>query len=136
MEPSTFKVSSLVEKCVKGELLLPEIQRSFVWKQPQIRDLIDSLYHDYPTGTILAWETDDPPKARPIGKTLGQKTGQVELLILDGQQRLTALLAVFENGLSGRQVDIRFSLESERFEVANTSTTKQLSAKAERFESH
>jgi hypothetical protein len=117
MEPSTFKVSSLVEKCANKEFLLPEIQRGFVWKKTQIRDLIDSLYHDYPTGSILGWEADEQPIARPIGDAKPRKDTRVELLILDGQQRLTALYAAFGNPINGKQVEIWFNIDTEAFAI-------------------
>lgn len=53
MEPTAKKVISLVEMVRDKELLLPEIQRGYVWNRPQIRDLIESLYHDYPAGAIM-----------------------------------------------------------------------------------
>ena len=124
MEPSTYKVSSLVEKCGSGEFLLPEIQRGFVWKKTQIRDLIDSLYHDYPTGSILAWEADEQPIARPIGNIRLRKDSHVELLILDGQQRLTALYAVFGNLINGRRIEIWFNIETEDLTISQRSNLK------------
>lgn len=36
-----------------GEIAIPEIQRPFVWKPTQVRDLIDSLYTGYPTGYLI-----------------------------------------------------------------------------------
>ena len=36
-----------------GQISIPEIQRPFVWKKTQVRDLIDSLYKGYPTGYII-----------------------------------------------------------------------------------
>jgi hypothetical protein len=124
MEPSTYKVASLVEKCARGEFLLPEIQRGFVWKKPQIRDLVDSLYHDYPTGSILGWEADHLPKARTIGE--GTKSnGNVELLILDGQQRLTALYTLFGHSIKGRGViNIVFNIQTEQFEIGRSTNSK------------
>ncbi len=125
MEPSTFKVASLVDKCVRGEFLLPEIQRGFVWKRSQIRDLVDSIYHDYPTGSILAWEAENPPRARPIGGDSNKSSnGNVELLILDGQQRLTALYSLFGNPINGKSISIIFNIDTERFEYSERISVK------------
>jgi uncharacterized protein with ParB-like and HNH nuclease domain len=44
----------------RGELRLPEIQRQYVWQSTRVRDLLDSLYRGYPSGSILMWETDEP----------------------------------------------------------------------------
>lgn len=51
-------VGSLVAMIRDGELRLPEMQRRYVWTAPRVRDLLDSLYRGYPSGTILVWETD------------------------------------------------------------------------------
>jgi uncharacterized protein with ParB-like and HNH nuclease domain len=42
----------------RGELQLPEMQRRYVWRAPLLRDLLDSLYRGYPSGSILVWEAD------------------------------------------------------------------------------
>ncbi len=57
------EVQSLVADIREGKLLLPEMQRSYAWKSTQVRDLFDSLYHEYPSGQLLVWETDDLPIA-------------------------------------------------------------------------
>ena len=41
------------------QFVIPEIQRPFVWKRKQVRDLIDSLYNGYPTGYIITWKNPD-----------------------------------------------------------------------------
>src|SRR5206468_10560498 len=50
-------VGNLVEMVRNGELRLPEMQRRYVWPATRVRDLLDSLYRGYPSGTILVWET-------------------------------------------------------------------------------
>lgn len=122
MEPTAKKVSSLVEMVKSEELLLPEIQRGYVWNRPQIRDLIESLYHDYPAGAIMLWETD----AAPASKALGVKSSKAQLqdgkvhFVLDGQQRLTSLKLVFEGrDFKGKELDIRFNYETEEFQLVN-----------------
>lgn len=42
-----------------NDFVIPEIQRPFVWKKSQLRDLIDSLYNGYPTGYIIVWKNPD-----------------------------------------------------------------------------
>lgn len=51
-------VGKLVDLIKDGDLRLPEMQRRYVWPAARVRDLPDSLYRGYPSGTILAWETD------------------------------------------------------------------------------
>ena len=53
-------VDELVGMISRGELRLPEMQRRYVWRSSRVRDLLDSLYRKYPSGTILIWETGDP----------------------------------------------------------------------------
>src|SRR5437870_568382 len=88
------EIRSLVEDIRDGKLLLPELQRGYVWKGHQVRDLFDSLYHQYPSGQLLVWETDELPASRAasiVGVVAGLRRPQ---LLLDGQQRLTSLAAV------------------------------------------
>ncbi len=47
------EIRALVEEIRDGKLLLPELQRGYVWKAPQVRNLFDSLYHNYPSGQLL-----------------------------------------------------------------------------------
>lgn len=98
-----ISVQELVNKVQRGELTLPEMQRRYVWPATRVRDLLDSLYRGYPSGTILVWETDEEIEARqmavrPINMPINQK-----LLLLDGQQRITSLAAI----LSGQPVQVR-----------------------------
>lgn len=90
-----MKISKLIDYYVDGELLLPEMQRKYVWKSTQIRDLIDSIYRDYPSGSILLWETDILPETRATSLKVDNKQnfGQ-KFLLLDGQQRITSLATI------------------------------------------
>jgi uncharacterized protein with ParB-like and HNH nuclease domain len=59
MPKTDILVRELIDKVQHGELLLPEMQRRYVWPATRVRDLLDSLYRSYPSGTILVWETDE-----------------------------------------------------------------------------
>jgi hypothetical protein len=117
------EIQSLIADIHDGKLLLPEMQRAYVWKSTQVRDLFDSLYHEYPSGQLLVWETDDLPignRAASIeGVSLEQKRPQ---LLLDGQQRLTSLTAIMLGRPlhvrdTSRNIDIAFNIHTEKFEV-------------------
>lgn len=97
-------VQELVKKVERGELKLPEMQRRYVWTSTRVRDLLDSLYRGYPSGTILVWETDLDVETRDmaVSPTQSPATASKQLL-LDGQQRLTSLSAV----LAGQPVTVR-----------------------------
>src|SRR2546425_13098321 len=103
MKKQDISVGSLVGMIESGELQLPEIQRRYVWRGPRVRDLLDSLYRGYPSGSILVWETEQDIPTRKMG--VDQRTTPFEgrKLLLDGQQRLTSLTAV----LKGQQVSVR-----------------------------
>jgi uncharacterized protein with ParB-like and HNH nuclease domain len=87
-------VGKLVGMIKDGDLRLPEMQRRYVWPATRVRDLLDSLYRGYPSGTILVWETDREMPSRDLD--IGQEKGAFGgyRLLLDGQQRLTSLSAV------------------------------------------
>jgi uncharacterized protein with ParB-like and HNH nuclease domain len=59
-------VRNLVEMIKNGELRLPEMQRRYIWPGTRVRDLLDSLYRGYPSGTILVWETDREMPSRDL----------------------------------------------------------------------
>src|SRR5439155_224374 len=109
-------VGTLVRMIASGELRLPEMQRRYVWRATRVRDLLDSLYRDYPSGTILVWETDQPMPSRDAAVEQQQNPFQGHKLLLDGQQRLTSLTAVVEGKpvlVRGRKkpIEILFNLE-------------------------
>ena len=100
-----ISVRELVDLIKRNELRLPELQRRFVWTGPRVRDLFDSLYRGYPSGTILVWETSDenvPTRALAI-KTSEKKAFSSYKLLLDGQQRLTSLSVI----MRGEPVHVR-----------------------------
>ena len=87
-------VGNLVEMIRNGELRLPEMQRRYVWPATRVRDLLDSLYRGYPSGTILVWETDREMPVRDLGVSQSENPFKGHKMLLDGQQRLTSLSAV------------------------------------------
>jgi hypothetical protein len=96
-------VGQLVDMIERGELRLPEMQRRYVWTSTRVRDLFDSLYRGYPSGTVLVWDTDAEQPARDL--SVGQQASPFAQfkLLLDGQQRLTSLSAV----IRGEPVNVR-----------------------------
>ena len=75
--------------------------------------LIDSIYRDYPSGSVLMWRTDEPVETRDstIETNENKNLIQERLLLLDGQQRITTLAAVLD-GLpirirEGREIKLR-----------------------------
>lgn len=103
MARADYSVSQLVDMIKDGTLRLPEMQRKYVWTSTRVRDLLDSLYRGYPSGVILAWQSDSPVDTAAFAVDVEDKVGVQQLLLLDGQQRLTSLSAI----LRGVPVDVR-----------------------------
>lgn len=121
LETKMTQLGDLV-KLLSGETLrLPEIQRPYVWNRPQVRDLLDSLYQGYPVGTMLIWQTDEEPLTKRVdGVTERAGFAGTGGYLLDGQQRLTALMRAIHTG----DIVILFNLETEEFAVANAVLAK------------
>lgn len=84
-----MKISQIIDKIDERQLFVPAFQREYVWKRQHAKDLVSSLIQDYPTGTMLTWETNYPPELKGSHK-YDERQGAVKL-ILDGQQRITTL---------------------------------------------
>lgn len=116
MQQQNIPIGTLVDMFKRGEMRLPEIQRRYVWPATRVRDLLDSLYRGYPSGSILMWETDEPVPTREFAIAQETTAFAGRKLLLDGQQRLTSLTAVV-NGepvkVRGRKrpIDILFNLD-------------------------
>jgi len=129
MNKVDISVSQLVDLVARGELRLPEMQRQYVWRATRVRDLLDSLYRGYPSGSILVWETEKEQPDRVLSVPQNANPFAGHKLLLDGQQRLTSLSAILRGEpveVRGRrrEIDILFNLEhperlSEFTEVVN-----------------
>jgi len=82
---SNLSIDQILNFIKSGEIAIPDIQRPFVWKPKQVRDLIDSLYNGYPTGYLIISQN---PNLKLKDGTLSEG----KKIMIDGQQRVTALL--------------------------------------------
>jgi hypothetical protein len=118
-----YSLNHLIEDIKVGRIGLPDIQRPFVWSPAKARDLFDSMYRGYPIGTLMFWETGAEVGTRQIGTESATRSPQ--LLIVDGQQRLTSLFAVLTGRpiltktFEQRYIRIAFRPEDQTFEVAD-----------------
>lgn len=106
MNKRDISIEALIEKIKNKEITLPEIQRRYVWTSTKVRDLLDSLYRCYPTGTILVWENqgrNQPSRNFDVDMTPSQSAMSTNLMLLDGQQRLTSLTAL----MTGNPVKVK-----------------------------
>ena len=105
---SNISLEQILSYIKSGEIAIPEIQRPFVWKPRQVRDLIDSLYKGYPTGYLIISQSPDM-KLKDGSLSLGKK------IMIDGQQRVTALmtaivgLEVLTSDFTKRKIKIAFN---------------------------
>ncbi len=84
-----MKIYMILDKIDENQLFVPAFQREYVWKREHAKNLMASLIKDYPTGTMLTWETNDPPELKGQVQ-YDPRMGSIRL-ILDGQQRITTL---------------------------------------------
>ena len=118
-----YTLGSLMDAVELGFIGLPDIQRPFVWKNAKVRNLFDSMYRGYPVGYLLFWENASADRTRDIGANQKQKIPN--LLIVDGQQRLTSLYAVVKGlpvvreNYEAEHIEIAFNPLTESFEVAD-----------------
>lgn len=123
-----YNLQSLIHQIDMGTIGLPDIQRPFVWKDTKVRDLFDSMYKGYPVGYFLFWENGLSNTSRSIGTDGKQKTP--DLLIVDGQQRLTSLYAVtrakeiIRESFKKENIVISFKPIDEKFEIPNAASRR------------
>lgn len=126
---SNIPIETLLGYIKSGEIAIPEIQRPFVWKPRQVRDLIDSLYTGYPTGYLIISQNPDM-RLKDGTLSIGKK------IMIDGQQRTTALmtaivgLEVITEDFTKKRIKIAFNpllpeeTEEERFKVQDNAILK------------
>ncbi len=106
-----------------GEIAIPEIQRPFVWDSTKVRDFIDSLYRGYPVGYLISWRNPDV-KLKDGSLSSGKR------ILIDGQQRITALMAailgkeIITKNYEKKRIKIAFHPAEKRFEVSNPAIVK------------
>ena len=117
------KVADLLSDVKNGRIGLPDLQRPFVWKDNKVRELLDSMMKGYPIGYIMLWESPaDYENTGYIGKN-DKMYKSPDDLVIDGQQRLTALLAAMygvtikDKNYKERKIRISFNPLTREFAV-------------------
>ena len=118
------KVGDLVKDVRNGRIGLPDLQRPFVWKDNKVRELFDSMLKGYPIGYIMLWESPSDYESKKISIGDNQKTyDEPKELVIDGQQRLTALVAamyginVKDKNFTDREIKISYNPLTREFAV-------------------
>ncbi len=123
-----YNLATLIQQIDMGIIGLPDIQRPFVWPDTKVRDLFDSMYKGYPVGYFLFWANANVEHTKGIGTSSKQKAPN--LLIVDGQQRLTSLYAVIKaqeiirENYTKATIAIAFNPLEEKFEIPDAAIRK------------
>lgn len=116
-------IETLLTWVKSGEIAIPEIQRPFVWEATKVRNLLDSLYQGYPVGYLIVWRN-------PTIKLKDGTASAGKRILIDGQQRITALMAallgreVLTKNYQTVRIRIAFNPTGEKFEVSNPAIQK------------
>lgn len=114
LDPTLYGLLSQVDR---DEIVLPAMQRPFVWKEDRIYRLVDSLLRGFPIGAVMLWRTATVQRFRRLPRDLDTEIAEVfnfetstdtsnRYLVLDGQQRLTSLFAAFKGTYNHKRLFI------------------------------
>lgn len=90
-------IDYVVQRIRSGRLALPDFQRDFVWSPSQVVDLLDSVAREWPIGSLLLLSGPQPFAFRAIDNAPPTSGTELELYVLDGQQRVTAMYHAIAN---------------------------------------
>jgi hypothetical protein len=114
LDPTLFGLLSQIER---DEIVLPAMQRPFVWKEDRIYKLIDSLLRGFPIGAVMLWRTSTVQRFRRLPRDVDPELPEIfnfenskdtanKYLVLDGQQRLTSVFGAFKGTYSHKRLYI------------------------------
>ncbi|MBA3037271.1 MAG: DUF262 domain-containing protein [Desulfobacterium sp.] len=96
-KPDHITLNNLINRLKEGRFVIPDFQREFEWQAKAIRELMKSIFLDYYIGSLLLWkgkkENFEALSCEPIYGYKGN--GSPEHIVLDGQQRLSAMYYAF-----------------------------------------
>ena len=124
---NSTSIDNIISSIKAGEIVIPEIQRPFVWDGAKVRDLMDSLYNGFPVGYIIIWKNPDI-RLKDGNVSSGKK------ILIDGQQRITAVQAaivgqkIIDAAYKKKRIVIAFNPQEEVFEVCNSAIEKDIRA--------
>ena len=111
MQTTSYSLGELLRRVKDQNLTIPQFQRKFIWRESQVRLLVDSISRSYPIGSLLMLDKkpDLPLASRSIQATIREgyppdnlfnevkRIAEAESYILDGQQRTTSIARLFLN---------------------------------------
>ena len=119
-KPDHVSLTTLIGRLREGRFVIPDFQREFEWKPWDIRDLVRSIFLDYYIGSLLLWKgKSENFEALACESIYGYNgSGDPVHIVLDGQQRLTAMYYVFlapDVSLPNRSNRFLFFIRVDRF---------------------
>ena len=125
------KVGDLVRGVESDRIGLPDLQRPFVWQDSKVRELFDSMLRGYPIGYIMLWESPANYESKKNSIGSNDKTYvEAKELVIDGQQRLTALVAsmygvkIVDKNFAEHEIRISFNPLTREFAVFTSALEK------------
>ena len=96
-KPDHVSLNTLIGRLREGRFVIPDFQREFEWKPWDVRDLMRSIFLDYYIGSLLLWAgKEENFAALSCEPVYGyESSAKPEYIVLDGQQRLTAMYYAF-----------------------------------------
>lgn len=106
MQVTNKSIRSVMGAIKAGEMILPALQREFVWKRRDIEGLFDSLLQGFPINTLMFWDVKDVKpetmafyqfldpdfqESVSVNKVYPIRDNERKIVVIDGQQRLTSL---------------------------------------------
>lgn len=136
LNTTPLKIDKLINRIDNGEIKIPAFQRGYVWKQNQIIELLESLVKQYPVGSILLWEASEKEKLRSTRNIAGYKIPDKGEnwpvnYVLDGQQRLSSIYAVFSTNVEQENASEKYNPNLDIFEIFYDFSEKAFLPKSE-----
>ncbi|WP_036281774.1 DUF262 domain-containing protein [Methylocystis sp. ATCC 49242] len=123
-DSTKIALPQILEDITAGKVQLPDFQRGWVWDDEHVRSLLVSIARTFPVGAVMLLETGGEARfqTRPVeGVTFRGAIPWPELLILDGQQRLTTLTQVLKQpgpvktfDAKGKQVELFYYVDIDK----------------------
>src|SRR3972149_2645491 len=117
--PSSPKIDRIVSRIEEGDIKIPAFQRGFIWDQEQVIELVDSIYRDYPIGSILLWNSNERLRStrNVAGYLMPDREPNYPVnYVLDGQQRISTIYAIFGKNKT-EDPDIKYRINTEIFDI-------------------
>jgi hypothetical protein len=139
LQPAAAKIDKVLARIADGDIKIPAFQRGFIWDQDQVVKLIDSLYHNFPIGSILLWNSMERLKStrNVAGFQIPDRQPTYPVnYVLDGQQRLSTIYAVFCRERTPVEAEGQYAVDHSIFDISFDLVSKGFVPSADVPEGH